>query len=149
MEMEISLRSLSSIARAQTHLSTTRTNVSHFADPKAAFCPRRRMHISDLWNSVATGCKRVQPYTVAPVYATATLIDPIPGSPGRARPSPPPPPPPPPPSPPPAPQDQGRRRTRAKKLIKILGARHGHGTDTGHTTALAQICDGVTPNIVL
>ena len=42
-----------------------------------------------------------------------------------------------------------RRRTRAKKLIKILGARHGHGTDTGHTTALAQICDGVTPNIVL
>ena len=101
MEMEISLRSLPSIARAHTHLSTTRTNVSPVADLEAAFSPRRRMHIPDLRNRVATGCKRVQPYTGAPGYATATLIDPIPGSPGRARPSPPPPPPPPPPSPPP------------------------------------------------
>ena len=78
MEMEISLRSLPSIARAHTHLSTTRTNVSPVADLEAAFSPRRRMHIPDLRNRVATGCKRVQPYTVAPGYATATQIDPVP-----------------------------------------------------------------------
>ena len=106
--------------------------MSHFADLEAAFCPRRRMHIPDLWNSVATGCKRVQPYTVAPGYATATQIDPVPRRERVGLPLPPP-----------------RRRTRAKKLIKILSARDGHGTDTGHTTALAHLCDGVTPNIVL
>ena len=113
MEMEISLRSLPSIARAQTHLSTTRTNVSHFADLKAAFCPRRRMHIPDLWNSVATGCKRVQPYTVAPGYATATQIDPVPRRERVGL-----------PLPPPAPQDQGQKVDQNSKRSRWTWHRH-------------------------
>ena len=102
MEMEMSLRSLPSIARVQTHLSTTATNVCLLLPHSPTYPP-----------------PQTQPPSPRQAIATA-------------------------PGPAPAPQDQGQ-----KTLFKMLGIRDGHGTGTGHATALAHICDGVTRNIVL